>query len=624
MANPTYPAVNFNDAVELNIFNANQFHLVMQGDINTDVITYEGNGVIPSVQKALHNMAVYKTPTLWVIGEEQTDLVQPRLYEDFIFVPISVPQILGTFPTDAGWKLYFQSIDSVINDSGYNYNVFTATAGQTQFDLSFDYDDVIGNLSMYVDGLKRVKDALEFVGASRVDLDITYPGYIPLTAGQTVEIIAETVATFTILDGIRTEVVEAREEALAAAAAAALSETNASDSEIAAGISETNAATSETNAATSETNAATSETNAGLSEGVATTQAGISTAQAVISTTKANEASSSASDALANELATDANAIACQDNEDQTLVYRNEAEVFRDEAAVIAGGDYPASQIVEDSSHRFTNDVDIARLSGVEANATADQSGSEIKSLYEAQLNTNAYTDAELAKVSNATSKLAGIESGATADSQNDSYNATTASSANTLVLRDTSGYISTNYINSTADVTTATPSHIWMSQSSDNYLRKQTPARFIANLGLATSSDVPTPSIYNYYSASSIGLTNSSQQVASLSCGSVTAGDYFEVYTWAKLAKFVGSYDSYPTNEGTCTTRWNGNPTALTSAPVSTIYVGNILIDRNHVNVWSGYVATGGTLVVTLRAESNDGPSTLNERSVRVIVHRF
>jgi hypothetical protein len=46
-------------------------------------------------------------------------------------------------------------------------------------------------------------------------------------------------------------------------------------------------------------------------------------------------------------------------------------------------------------------DLDAAesKLAGIEANATADQSGAEIKSLYEAQDNTNAFTDADAAKL---------------------------------------------------------------------------------------------------------------------------------------------------------------------------------------------------------------------------------
>lgn len=49
------------------------------------------------------------------------------------------------------------------------------------------------------------------------------------------------------------------------------------------------------------------------------------------------------------------------------------------------------------------------KADGIEENATADQTGSEIKTAYEAEANTNAYTDAEK-------TKLSGIETGATAD----------------------------------------------------------------------------------------------------------------------------------------------------------------------------------------------------------------
>lgn len=51
--------------------------------------------------------------------------------------------------------------------------------------------------------------------------------------------------------------------------------------------------------------------------------------------------------------------------------------------------------------------ADGVKLDGIEAGATADQTGAEIKALYEAEADTNAYTDAEK-------SKLAGIAAGAT------------------------------------------------------------------------------------------------------------------------------------------------------------------------------------------------------------------
>ena len=51
----------------------------------------------------------------------------------------------------------------------------------------------------------------------------------------------------------------------------------------------------------------------------------------------------------------------------------------------------------------------ITKLEGIETSATADQTGAEIKAAYEAEVNTNAFTDSQV-------TKLTGIETGATAD----------------------------------------------------------------------------------------------------------------------------------------------------------------------------------------------------------------
>ena len=65
------------------------------------------------------------------------------------------------------------------------------------------------------------------------------------------------------------------------------------------------------------------------------------------------------------------------------------------------------------STNEF-NDAEKTKLSGVELNATADQTGAEIKTAYENNANTNAFTDAEQTKLSsietNATSDQTGAE----------------------------------------------------------------------------------------------------------------------------------------------------------------------------------------------------------------------
>ena len=64
--------------------------------------------------------------------------------------------------------------------------------------------------------------------------------------------------------------------------------------------------------------------------------------------------------------------------------------------------------VASQTDQNFTN-ADHSKLDGIEAGATADQTGAEIKSLYEGEDDTNAFTDA-------LASKLSGIEASATAD----------------------------------------------------------------------------------------------------------------------------------------------------------------------------------------------------------------
>ena len=74
--------------------------------------------------------------------------------------------------------------------------------------------------------------------------------------------------------------------------------------------------------------------------------------------------------------------------------------------------------VASQTDENFTT-ADHSKLDGIESNATADQTGAEIKSLYEGESDTNAFTDAEK-------TKLSGIETNATADQ--------TASEIRTLV----------------------------------------------------------------------------------------------------------------------------------------------------------------------------------------------
>jgi hypothetical protein len=93
-------------------------------------------------------------------------------------------------------------------------------------------------------------------------------------------------------------------------------------------------------------------------------------------------------------------------------------------------------------------------------------------------------------------------------------YNNPTASAtANTIVYRDGSGHISGNYIlgsyfNASAG-NSENPSigQIWTQSTSDDYLRKSTPAHFISQLGLITSSNISSQSV-NYASSAGNATT--------------------------------------------------------------------------------------------------------------------
>lgn len=62
------------------------------------------------------------------------------------------------------------------------------------------------------------------------------------------------------------------------------------------------------------------------------------------------------------------------------------------------GAEIKTAYELEADTNAFT-DADHSKLDGIEAGATADQTGAEIKTAYEGELNTNAYTDAEKTKL---------------------------------------------------------------------------------------------------------------------------------------------------------------------------------------------------------------------------------
>lgn len=151
MATPVYPATNNSEAIELNISNANQFFTILQGGVDDYIQTYEGNGEIPSVAKALHEAAAYKTPLAWQTSGEETDLLQPRLFNGDIYVPLSVPAPFNAAPDSAYWRMYSTRSAGVSVDN----QTFTGDGTTTDFSIpSMVVDDPAAYL-VSIDGIEQ-------------------------------------------------------------------------------------------------------------------------------------------------------------------------------------------------------------------------------------------------------------------------------------------------------------------------------------------------------------------------------------------------------------------------------------------------------------------------------------
>lgn len=124
------------------------------------------------------------------------------------------------------------------------------------------------------------------------------------------------------------------------------------------------------------------------------------------------------------------------------------------------------------------------KLAGIETGATADQTGSEIKSLYEGQSDTNAFTDALL-------TKLNGVETSATADQTGSEiktlYEGENDTNAFTDTLLSKLNGIETN---ATADLTGAEIKSLYESQSNTNAFTDAEKTK-IANLPTGTFATV-------------------------------------------------------------------------------------------------------------------------------------
>lgn len=202
-----FPAENNDEAVALAIQTSNQFHDVVQGSIIETIPTYEGNGNIPSVAKALYDAAAYKVPIDWSSGSTETELMQPRIYNDNIYVPIQVPALMDPIPDDTKWRLYSQF---------HPYRSVIQKESQTGADISggvstlttIEYPLGVNSLIVIVDG-SIVDNYTETSTTS-----ITWDSGTEPTALQQITFLA---GNYVSVDTIYDEIIVARNQAVAAA-----------------------------------------------------------------------------------------------------------------------------------------------------------------------------------------------------------------------------------------------------------------------------------------------------------------------------------------------------------------------------------------------------------------------
>lgn len=151
MTNPVYPASNNAEAIALNISNANQFFTVLQGGIDDFIPTYEGNGEIPSVAKALNEAAAYRVPLPWETSGQETDLMQPYEYNGNVYVPRKVPALFSTAPDTEYWRLYSEKTAQILIDNV----TFTGDGTTTDFSIPSAVVDDPAAYFVTVDGVTQ-------------------------------------------------------------------------------------------------------------------------------------------------------------------------------------------------------------------------------------------------------------------------------------------------------------------------------------------------------------------------------------------------------------------------------------------------------------------------------------
>ena len=337
------------------------------------------------------------------------------------------------------------------------------------------------------------------------------------------------------------------------------------------------AAISATAASGSASSASSSATASANSASTSSTKASEASTSKDTATTKASEASSSAT-AAANSATASANSATASANSATAAANA----VPQDELASTGSPTFAAITINGNITVSGTVDgrdlqTDGTKLNGIEANATADQTNSEIRAAVEAATDSNVFTDADH-------TKLNGIEASATADQTNDEIKAAVeaASDSNTFTDADhtklngitasANNYVHPNHsgeVTSTADGATVIASNI---VDEDNLKISNSPSN-----GYFLSAQ----------SGNSGGLTWAAQTTYSVGDGGLTSNDFTDA-DHTKLNGIAASANNYvhPNHSGEVTSTADG-ATVIASNIVDE---DNLKVSNSAVN---GYVLT-------------------------------
>lgn len=169
---PTYPAISFEQAVDLAIFSSNQIGGVVNGDATAEVETENGN--IPSLRKALVDNFFFKDPEDWAAGSDETVFNQLRFFSNgvlsaFYYAPTATtsnPVEMGTTPVgDSNWVLYSMQQTQTPAEV-FPWTFTAATGSETVIAPPYIFDSAI----VTINGIVQVPDSAYTIENSTIVL----------------------------------------------------------------------------------------------------------------------------------------------------------------------------------------------------------------------------------------------------------------------------------------------------------------------------------------------------------------------------------------------------------------------------------------------------------------------